>query len=301
MGNAAALQDVSRVLDTSLASLGVLTRIVTDPQQAARLGELISKHDFPVLLRALTSRGERLPPDFFPTWIRKAGGYFPKFAQVLSVRADLIDDPEVLAGLSRCLEDMPKRPHADVITILEQAGWHDASSNLGRALNAGTVAQVNEMSFYGPAVLKVTFPDVHRRFVTDFRLFSHARAILQALNLRDDKAQIVGAMFEAVGKSERHVLQEFDLSCEARALWMAQELLAEWPAAYEAWKSGMAGVISHAAAALPPHILPLLQVAQAQSRTWRIGVPAPVADRVAPSALIMTLAGGQRNPRRFRV
>ena len=147
MGNAAALQDVSRVLDTSLASLGVLTRIVTDPQQAARLGELISKHDFPVLLRALTSRGERLPPDFFPTWIRKAGGYFPKFAQVLSVRADLIDDPEVLAGLSRCLEDMPKRPHADVITILEQAGWHDASSNLGRALNAGTVAQVNEMSF----------------------------------------------------------------------------------------------------------------------------------------------------------
>ena len=30
--------------------------------------------------------------------------------QVLSVRADLIDDREVLAGLSRCLEDMPKRP-----------------------------------------------------------------------------------------------------------------------------------------------------------------------------------------------
>ncbi|CAE7204765.1 unnamed protein product [Symbiodinium sp. CCMP2592] len=293
MGNhPSALQEVTRVLDTSVASLGALSRIVTDSQQAARLGELISKHDFPVLLRALTSR-ERLPADFFPTWIRRAGGYFPKFAQVLSVRADLIDDPEVLAGLSRCLEDMPKRPNADVVAVLEHVGWHDASAGLGQALNAGTVAQVNQMSLYGRAVLKVTFPDVQRRFVTDFRLFSHAQAILRALNLQDDKAQIVGAMFEAVGKSEGHVLREFDLTSEAKALWGAQELLAEWPSVYESWTAAMTGVLERAAAAFPPHLLPLLQVAQEQSRTWRIGVPTPVADRVAPSALVMTHAGGR--------
>ena len=66
-------------------------------RQAARLVELLSKHDFPRLLESLSrSRsggGQRhapLPPDFFPCWIRRAGGYFPKFAQVLSVRADLL-------------------------------------------------------------------------------------------------------------------------------------------------------------------------------------------------------------------
>ncbi|CAE7756723.1 unnamed protein product, partial [Symbiodinium pilosum] len=187
---------------------------------------------------------------------------------VLSVRADLIDDREVLAGLSRCLEDMPKR-------ILSQVGWHDASPGLGHALNAGTVAQVNDMSLFGPSVLKVTFPDVYKRFVTDFRLFSHARAILKSLNLRDDKAQIVAAMFDAVGKSERHVLQEFDLTLEARSLWTGQELLAEWPAAYLSWKAAMNSV------------------AQVQSQSWRIGIPTPVADRVARSALVMSRAGGR--------
>ena len=39
--------------------------------------------------------------------------------------------------------------------------------------------------------------------------------------------------------------------------------------------------------------LTALEVAREQSQTWRIGVPVPVADRVAPSALVMTLAGGE--------
>ncbi|CAJ1342599.1 unnamed protein product [Effrenium voratum] len=292
MGNDASrvLEDVSRVVDTSVASVGALGRITFDPRQAARLADLIAKHDFPGLIGALTSR-RPLAPDFFPAWIRRAGGYFPKFAQVLSVRADLIEDPQVLEGLSRCLEDMPSRPAAEVQAVLRQEGLDQLCDSLGPALNAGTVAQVHSLSLHGlELVLKVTFPEARRRFDTDFRLFGHARQILGALKLNDEKANIVAAMFDAVGKSEQSVLAEFDLREEANAMQIADGLLPMWPAVYAQWKQCLSAGLSHG---LPHVAAAALQGAEAASAAWCVAVPAPVESLVTPGAMVMTRAGGE--------
>lgn len=128
-----------------------------------------------------------------------------------------IQDPEVLAGFARCLEDMPSRPLIEVKHMLEGLGWSEAVLGIEDAINAGTIAQVHALSLHELRLaIKVTFPDNLQRFQTDFRLFEHAKAILKALKLNDEKANIVSSMFDAVGKNEKSVLREFDLMHEAR-------------------------------------------------------------------------------------
>eukprot|EP00931_Biecheleriopsis_adriatica_P118051 TRINITY_DN93520_c0_g1_i1.p1 TRINITY_DN93520_c0_g1~~TRINITY_DN93520_c0_g1_i1.p1 ORF type:complete len:497 (-),score=75.47 TRINITY_DN93520_c0_g1_i1:77-1567(-) len=303
MGNqqGSPVEEIVRIAGASLASVGVFSQVITDPDQSIRLGELISKHDFPGLLRALTSSGGvRFDPEFFPGWIRSAGGYFPKFAQVLSVRADLIDDPRVLQGFSRCLEDMPSCPDHLVRSHLQEQGWPEAScAGVGRSLNAGTVAQVNEVVLQGmPAVVKVTWPSTRKKFVIDFRLFSHARQILSALQLRDEKARIVAAMFDAVAKSEPSVMEEFDLLREAHAMQMAAELCGQpWNESYRAWQRVMLPIFLNGnqdgAPGLPPQISDLAAAALQRSQTWHTRVPEPDASHSNQWAMVMTRADGQ--------
>jgi predicted unusual protein kinase regulating ubiquinone biosynthesis (AarF/ABC1/UbiB family) len=183
--------DLGRVLGTAGVSVSVFAKIITHPDELRRLMELVETHDFPGLVSAL-QHGARFPDDFFPQWIRRAGGYFPKFAQVLSVRADLIRSREVLEQLGRCLEDMPPRSEQQVRDHLLAQNWDtNVCAGVGAVLNAGTVAQVNGLSLPEgrPAVVKVSWPDTKRQMQTDFRLFRHALDILRALRLEDEKAR----------------------------------------------------------------------------------------------------------------
>ncbi|CAJ1403112.1 unnamed protein product [Effrenium voratum] len=186
---------------------------------------------------------------------------------------------------------MPSRPAAEVQAVLRQEGLDQLCDSLGPALNAGTVAQVHSLSLHGlELVLKVTFPEARRRFDTDFRLFGHARQILGALKLNDEKANIVAAMFDAVGKSEQSVLAEFDLREEANAMQIADGLLPMWPAVYAQWKQCLSAGLSHG---LPHVAAAALQGAEAASAAWRMAVPAPVESLVTPGAMVMTRAGGE--------
>ena len=125
-------------------------------------------------------------------------------------------------------------------------------------------------------VVKVTFRDTRQNFETDFRLFQHARAILRALKLSDEKANIVGSMFDAVNKSERSVLAEFDLRREALAMRSASSLLAEWPERHAQWQRAVL------------HRWPVALAAQPQ---WQVAIPECV--QVQESALLMTSAPGE--------
>ena len=57
-----------------------------------------------------------------------------------------IHDPQVLAGFSKCLEDMPSRPSSEVQSLLQGVGWLEVANGLGEAINAGTIAQVHKVS-----------------------------------------------------------------------------------------------------------------------------------------------------------
>lgn len=210
------------------------------------------------------------------------------------------------------MEDMPSRPLPLVRRALQEEGWNEVAAELGDVLtldvhfrpmfchlvkgfilksaarNAGTIAQVHGLSIHGLAlVLKVTFRDTRQNFETDFRLFEHARAILHALKLSDEKANIVGSMFDAVNKSERSVLAEFDLRREALAMQSASSLLAEWPERYAQWQRAMVALHGRWA----PDVAALL--AAAMARQWQVAIPEPVEGYVRESALVMTSAAGE--------
>eukprot|EP00662_Eupelagonemidae_sp_cell21_P021007 gene21007-29341_t len=181
--------------------------------ELARLGQLLREHDFAALVAALAGGtqpwvaayvppgGRPPPPDFFPAWIRRAGGYFPKFARVLR-------------QLGRCREDMPARGEGEVRAHLRRCGgaWGGEVAEayadaVGLALAAGTIAQVNAAG--ARAVVKCVF-----QMRNDFLLFRHAARVLGALRLDDRDAHAVSAMFAAVhtrAPLERAVMREFDL------------------------------------------------------------------------------------------
>lgn len=286
--------DLQRIVGTTGVSIVILARVVTHPDQLRRIVELIETHDFPALVRAL-QHGARFPDDFFPNWIRRAGGYFPKFAQVLSVRADLIRSKEVLEQFGRCLEDMPARPLPAVREQLRGLGWsREICDGVGESLNAGTIAQVNAvvMPDGTPAVVKLAWPDTRRQMQTDFRLFAHARGILRALRLEDEQSHAVAAIFSAVGRSEGAVMQEFDMRREAAAMELAGRLCAsEWGCAYAMWLTSAEAALAQ----LPPPFPLLATTFSARLRTspWSVRVPQPLAGAICESALAMSLAGGE--------
>lgn len=303
--------DANRVVGAIGPCTVVAGDILRDPAQQKRLVELIQRNDFQGMLRALTRR-ERLEPNFFPSWIRRAGGYFPKFAQVLSVRADLIRDPEVLRQLGTCLEDMPARPIVEVEQLLRSAevGFPDeVCQGVGDVINAGSVAQVNHLVIPSPgqdgvqvAVVKVAWPGIKVQMQTDFRLFSHAKAILSALRLEDLQTQTICSMFAAVGKSEAAVMREFDLTLEARALRVAGDLAGaagEWPQVHTEWLSE---VELRVRANLPQelHVPAALMMEQQRSRGMHVRVPQPLPGLSKESALVMELAGGESVHRLLR-
>eukprot|EP00401_Gymnodinium_catenatum_P006398 CAMPEP_0117514548 /NCGR_PEP_ID=MMETSP0784-20121206/30126_1 /TAXON_ID=39447 /ORGANISM="" /LENGTH=541 /DNA_ID=CAMNT_0005310347 /DNA_START=13 /DNA_END=1634 /DNA_ORIENTATION=+ len=286
--------DLERVVGTTGVSLLVLGRVVSQPDQLQRLVELIETYDLPSFVRALATRSQ-LPPDFFPAWVRRAGGYFPKFAQVLSVRADLIRDPEVLAQFARCLEDMPSRSREVVREHVMRRGWDERMCDgVGEALNAGTVAQVNTLTMPdgSPAVVKVAWPDTKQQMQTDFRLFEHARGILGALRLEDEQAQSVAGIFSAVQRNEPAVLQEFDLGAEADAMRMAATICGgdDWGGAYRTWLIRAQESLAQA----PPQlaVLAMTFVTEAQSSRWAVRVPLPFDGYCNESVLVMSHASG---------
>lgn len=288
--------DMARVIGTTGVSIAVLGQIVSNPNQLKRLVELIETHDFHALVRALQP-GAQLPNDFFPRWILRAGGYFPKFAQVLSVRADLIHNPEVLEQLGRCNENMPAQPPQAAKQHLLSLGWDSRiCDGVGGNLNAGSVAQVNELMMPDgtTVVVKIAWPDTRRKMETDFRLFVHARRILSVLRLDDEGSNIVAAIFSVVGKNEENVLREFDMEAEACVLDMAGTLCArhgEWDSAYQVWLAQAETSLASA----PPlmSMFALTFVHQMRSSEWRVQVPEPVRTCVNYSAFAMSRAGGQ--------
>jgi len=288
------VSEVGRVLGTVGVSVSVLAKIVTHPDELRRLMELVETHDFPGLVGALR-QGARFPDNFFPEWIRRAGGYFPKFAQVLSVRADLIRSREVLEQFGRCLEDMPPRPEQQVRDHLLAQNWDtNVCEGVGAVLNSGTVAQVNSLTLPDghPAVVKVSWPDTKRQMQTDFRLFRHAQDILMALRLEDEKATVVGALFAAVSKAEAAVMREFDLLAEAYVLQQIGEVIAnEWPAAHQRWLS--AAMVALAALPQPLPILAVAFIQRAQATGWRVQVPEPEPVLCSQAAFAMSVATGE--------
>lgn len=286
--------DVGRAVHTTGASAVALGNIVTHRDQLQRILELVQKHDFKGLVRAL-GRGAKFEANFFPQWIRRAGGYFPKFAQVLSVRADLIHDREVLRQLSQCLEDMPRQSSRAVHAQLRREEWEPVvCDGVGECLNAGTIAQVNELALPdgSSGVVKVIGPHTKRQFRTDFRLFKHAAKIFDALKLEDDTSRGVAAMFEAVQRSEPSVMAEFDLRREAHAMRVAEELCrTEWAAAFEVWLAGVEGIVAR----LPPELGLMSQFFIANLRTAGciVRIPEPVPGLESQTALAMSRAGGE--------
>lgn len=293
--------DLQRIVGTTGVSLGVLAKVLMHPDQSQRLAQLVEKHDFPGFVRSLGS-GAQVPPGFFPGWMRRAGGYFPKFAQVLSVRADLIKDREVLEQMGRCIEDMPAMPPASVLEHLVDIGFDSVfCRGVGDSLNAGSIAQVNAVTFPDGrrAVLKVAWPETKWQYQTDFRLFAHAREILRALKLDTEEAAAVAAIFSAVSKNEVNVMREFDLSLEADALDILGNLCApggEWDNIYGWWLQKQLEELSPISA--PPHITILVQTFAAEQlhSGWRLRVPTPERGNpgcpVTESVFVMSLASG---------
>lgn len=300
--------DLHRIVDTTGASLGVLAKVLTRPDQSKRLAQLIEKHDFPAFVRSLSS-GAQVPPDFFPGWMRRAGGYFPKFAQVLSVRADLIKDREVLEQMGRCIEDMPAMPPASVSKHLVDLGFDSGlCRGVGDSLNAGSIAQVNTVTFPDGrrAVLKVAWPETKWQYQTDFKLFAHAREILRALKLGTEEAAAVAGIFSAVGRNEVNVMREFDLSLEAGALDIVGNLCApggEWDSVYAWWLQRQSQELSTISA--PPYITMMVQTFAAEQlhSGWRLRVPTPERGHpgcpVTESVFVMSLASGVSMHRLF--
>jgi len=297
-GPSGGVHDVLRVLrpDGMGSTIGVMANIVTNPKQLKRFVELMETSDFPAFARALQP-GADLQPDFFPKWILRAGGYFPKFAQVLSVRADLIHSREVLEQLGRCIEDVPAKPRGAVKQHLMRLGWNSNICNgVGGNLNAGSVAQINELTMPDGtiAVVKVAWPDTREKMETDFRLFVHARQIVAALRLDDDAARVIPSLFKAVAKSEASVLQEFDMEAEARALAMAKSLCTrrgEWYHAYQIWLEQAEATLVRAPLRISQ--LALQFVGQMRTSGGRVQVPEALPGSVSQSAFAMSLAGGQ--------
>eukprot|EP00929_Paragymnodinium_shiwhaense_P105762 TRINITY_DN7081_c0_g1_i2.p1 TRINITY_DN7081_c0_g1~~TRINITY_DN7081_c0_g1_i2.p1 ORF type:complete len:585 (-),score=130.82 TRINITY_DN7081_c0_g1_i2:342-2096(-) len=294
--------EAHRVVRTTASSVLVLGQIVTDPRQLKRLLELITDRDLIGLLRGLATGN--VEEGYIASWIRNAGGYFPKFAQVLSQRPDLIKDRRVLEQFARCMEDMPVRPRSAVQGVLAGQGWSQPMrDNVGDAMSAGSVAQVNEC--VGPdgsaCVLKTSFEETRDKMQVDFELFKHARAILGALNLEDEVAQTVGAMFEAVQRSRDAVLREFELMEEERAIHDAREIVAsDWPVAHRGWLDFIAAADSTVvgAPAIPAHLRPFLPMVLQTLAGCQVEVPTPLPygpdGRCSSSrALIMEKAGGE--------
>lgn len=288
--------DFARVFCTTGTSVAVLAQVLADPAQAKRLGELLGTYDLKGFLKAITNNRGKLPPDFFPCWIKRAGGYFPKLAQVLSIRADLIRDREVLDQLSQCLEDMPAKPKHCVLDLLSQEGFpQEFRNSVGEVINAGTVAQVHELSLDGHpvGVLKIAWPETRSQMQTDFRLFEHAQAIMRALNLDVEAATQVAMIFKAVGKNETAVLKEFDLRAEARTLHLATELCAPgggWDRAYASWVDSLAPLII---GTCPPPIALYATMFLGQMQRIKVRVPEPLDGMVTTTALGMTRAAGE--------
>jgi len=143
--------------------------------------------------------------------------------------------------------------------------------------------------------VKIAWPYIQRKMETDFRLFAHARNILKAVNIRDEKADIVGAMFDAVGRSEQSVLAEFDLNREAWALRTAGGLCTSvasqdnWPVAYRDWLEAVMPMLD----GIPPYLAPLVSAALASQEGWSIQVPEPLRGYCGESVMGMSLASGE--------
>mmetsp|Transcript_38563 Transcript_38563/g.46638 ORF Transcript_38563/g.46638 Transcript_38563/m.46638 type:complete len:569 (-) Transcript_38563:119-1825(-) len=292
-------KDLKPVVETTGVSLSVLVKMLSNKQQAERLGELLTKHDFKALVKALVHKGgPKLEPDFLPNWMLKAEGYFPKFAQVLSVRADLIQNAQVLEQLGRCLEDMAPRGEAAVkVFVAEQSDiprCQELSEGVGKALNAGSVAQVNEVEVPGggeAAVMKVAWGDTKKRMEVDFKLFKHARDILKAVDSKDFKAQAVEAMFAAVGRSKVAVLAEFDLTREAGAMKSIGELCkpgGEWEAVYRIWVEAANQMLD----TVPPHLAMMGRGMLPWLSQCQVAVPQPLEEYCGESVMCMSRAGG---------
>ena len=58
-----------------------------------------------------------------------------------------IQDPRVLAGLARCMEEMPSRPLADVRRLLQEQGWNEVAAELGDVLTLDVHSQRSYRSY----------------------------------------------------------------------------------------------------------------------------------------------------------
>lgn len=174
------------------------------------------------------------------------GGIFPKLAQVLSLRPDLIRSEPVLRKLRQVQENCKVRPlmefRALVVKELPQLlNEYDMRVDDKWPAHAGSVAQVQYLfkKNAGPndspcGVVKGAWPDGRDLMEVDFRLMKTQLQWmdrLQNANLSTDQVRRLREVWAIVVGSEAEVLKEFDLrnelECQETGAFLLEGLLGE--------------------------------------------------------------------------
>ncbi|CAK0876256.1 unnamed protein product, partial [Prorocentrum cordatum] len=154
-------------------------------------------------------------------------GVWPKAAQILSTRSDVLRWPQVRSALQCSYDHCAPFEEADVIEVLnnEWPGW-SREYFLGGVLGTGSVGQVHELvgRYSGENfVLKVVFQKFYARMAEDFQL-------LRALGENDgddDIARLLREMWLCLEESVAEITNEFDLVHEAEATRAGREVVAK--------------------------------------------------------------------------
>eukprot|EP00927_Polykrikos_kofoidii_P049462 TRINITY_DN43505_c0_g1_i1.p1 TRINITY_DN43505_c0_g1~~TRINITY_DN43505_c0_g1_i1.p1 ORF type:complete len:722 (-),score=121.56 TRINITY_DN43505_c0_g1_i1:187-2352(-) len=190
------------------------------------------------------------------------GGIFPKLAQVLSLRPDVIKNPIVLKRLRAVQEECKQMPFKDAVALAtaESTAFREGRFELKdwpQHVHAGSIAQVAPFVIHDlpresgtsadpvtvdkgednlpDGVVKLAFVQMRKVMEVDFRLlrsqlkwmergqWASALPGLGALNSK--QAQKIKEVFKLMVNTEAEVLQEFDLRHEAECQIRGDEVI----------------------------------------------------------------------------
>ncbi|CEL97662.1 unnamed protein product [Vitrella brassicaformis CCMP3155] len=157
----------------------------------------------------------------------RLGGLWPKVAQGLSQRPDVIESPDLLAELSRAQERCRARDVRQVRRIVSrEAPLLDAHYDIeAPELAAGSIAQVHRATRRPDApsslpptlAVKISFPHTRAQMHSDFDLLAHLADKGVLPELKD--------AWPCVKELKRSLLAEFDLEREAALTSIARPLV----------------------------------------------------------------------------
>lgn len=195
------------------------------------------------------------------------GGIFPKLAQVLSMRSDLIKNEIILRRLRTVQEECRRRPvhEEEQLVKSESAPFREGRFKLREFpsyMHAGSVAQVapyvvsrdhadgGDEDESPDGVVKMTFEEAREQMAIDFRLLRSQLKLMEKTGqltrgmqspglpgLSLEHMRVLQEVWNVIVGMEAEVLQEFNLQHEARCqehgAFVLESLLGSGPAEHE--------------------------------------------------------------------